>query len=316
MNIKNNVSTLHISHETKDQRIDNFICSKFQKTKKNLLYKLIRKGFIKINQKKILPYYKLKSGDILSYPDILKLKNTSNISHMLNKKLKKKLLSCILYEDDYLLIINKPSGIAVHGGSGLKFGIIEIFRYLKPECHFLELIHRIDRDTSGVLMLAKKKMALRSLHEQFRNNEIQKQYFALLHGHLKNKNLVIKTPLKKKIIKNKKKIISVNNDGKKSISIFKVKKKLKSSTIVYITPKTGRTHQIRVHASYIGHPIIFDPIYGNYILDNNIDKKYKKKKLLLHALSIKFQHPKNFQKCLIHAPISNRFKKHVNDFKI
>lgn len=304
-----NMFNIKITNDITAQRIDNFICKEFQKMSKNTLYKMLRVGDIKINNKKVQPYYKLQTGDIVSYLKRIELKIKKNTK--LDNKLKKKILSCIIFEDDDLLIINKPTGIAVHGGSGLKFGIIEIFRALKPNYYFLELIHRIDRNTSGILMLAKTKYTLKNIHQQFREQKIFKIYTAIIHGVL-NINQYVSTPLHKKI-RNGKKIIITHQVGKKSTSIFKIKKKLNNNTLVEIIPKTGRTHQIRVHAAYIGHPIVFDTIYGNTILDNNIDVNQKHKKILLHASKIIFYHPNNHRKYHIHAPLANRFRRFIQN---
>ncbi|CAL4321583.1 RluA family pseudouridine synthase [Buchnera aphidicola] len=299
-----------IQYHSKNQRIDNFIRSNFYRTPKSLLYKMIRLGKIKINQRKITPCYKLQLGDILQISNIY-LQEKKSKTLFLNKEFKKKLLSCILYEDKYLLIINKPSGIAVHGGSGLKFGIIEGLRILNPQDKYLELVHRLDRNTSGVLIIAKKKSSLKNLHEQFRMQKIQKKYLALTHGvFLKNK-IIVSQPLVKKKLQNGKKIVTINQNGKKSISIFKVKKKFDYTTLVSITPKTGRTHQIRVHSAYIGYPIIFDHDYGNKILDKKIQKDNILQKILLHAKKITFNHPNNHKKITIFAPLEKRFQEYL-----
>ncbi|MCW5197204.1 RluA family pseudouridine synthase [Buchnera aphidicola] len=298
-----------ILHNTANQRIDNFIRSKIYKISKNTLYKIIRIGIIKINKKKVQPNYKLKIGDILYIPNyLIKKYNQKNIT--LDEKIKNKILSSIIYEDKYLLIINKPTGIAVHGGSGLKFGIIESLRLLKPNIKYLELVHRLDRHTSGILILAKKKSALKYLHEQFRNQIIIKKYIALIHGNLSKKKEIVQQPL----IKNKyhkKKIVQIHNQGKKSKTIFILKKNFISYAMVSIYPKTGRTHQIRVHASYIGHPIIFDHDYGNKFLDLKINPNYQIQNMLLHASKIIFYHPQSHQKTCIYVPLGKRFKKYL-----
>lgn len=299
------IFNIKITNDTHHQRIDNFIHKKFQKIKKNTLYTMLRTGYIKINSKKIKPYYKIKTGDIVSYSKQLELKKNKNLT--LNNRIKKNFYSYILFEDQDLLIINKPTGIAVHGGSGLKFGIIEIFRSLKENYKNLELVHRIDRNTSGILMLSKRKYVLKNIHEQFQDKKIYKSYTAIVHGVLKINKQHISIPLSKKKLQNGKKIITTDPFGKEALSIFKIKKRFDKNTLVEIIPKTGRTHQIRVHAAYIGHPIVFDNIYGNSLLDNTINLKTKHKKILLHASKITFNHPREYKKYYIYAPIANRF---------
>ncbi|CAL4042927.1 Ribosomal large subunit pseudouridine synthase C [Buchnera aphidicola (Takecallis arundicolens)] len=299
------ILSIKITNDINHQRIDNFIRKKFQKITKNTLYKMLRTGYIKINSKKIKPYYKIQTGDIVSYTKKLELKKNKNL--ILNNIIKKKFYSYILFEDRDLLIINKPTGIAVHGGSGVKFGIIEIFRSLKENYRILELIHRIDRNTSGILMLSKKKSVLKNIHQQFQEKKVYKSYTAIVHGVLKINKQHISIPLSKKKLQNGQKIITTDPFGKEALSIFKIKKRFDKNTLVEIIPKTGRTHQIRVHAAYIGHPIVFDNIYGNNLLDRKINFKKKNKKILLHASKITFHHPRNYKKYYIYAPIANRF---------
>ncbi|WP_343128033.1 RluA family pseudouridine synthase [Buchnera aphidicola (Takecallis taiwana)] len=304
MNNQHNLN-IKINNDTTNQRIDNFIHKKFQKIPKNILYAMLRTGYIKINTKKVKPYYKIQTGDILSYSNRIILKK--NNKTVINTIIKKKFYSYILFEDKDLLIINKPTGLAVHSGSGLKFGVIEIFRLLEANYKILELVHRIDRHTSGVLILSKKKSVLKNLHQQFQEKKIYKSYTAIVHGVLETEKQHISIPLTKGKLTNGQKIIITNPLGKASLSIFKVKKRFKKHTLVEIIPKTGRTHQIRVHAAYIGHPIVFDSIYGNTELDNKIHLNNYNKKILLHASKIAFYHPRNYQKYYIYAPIANRF---------
>ncbi|WP_343182373.1 RluA family pseudouridine synthase [Buchnera aphidicola] len=299
-----------IDNNYSNQRIDNFIKTQFYKIPKSLLYKIIRIGNIQINNKKVHPSYKLQKRDVLSYNNILQYKKTDKKKSVLTTYMKKNIISSILYEDKYLLIINKPCGIAVHGGSGIKLGIIEMIRLIKPEYRYIELIHRLDRDTSGILMLSKKRSMLRIMHEKFREKKIKKKYIALIHGNLIPNKKIISFPLKKTNYQNKKKVV-LDIYGKKSITVLKVKKRLNQTTFIEIIPKTGRTHQIRFHTSHIGYPIVFDKIYGNKILDYKIDKSYKSKKMLLHAYEISFLHPYKKKIFFIQAPLCKRFKKYL-----
>ncbi|CAL4321672.1 RluA family pseudouridine synthase [Buchnera aphidicola] len=290
-----------------NQRIDNFLIKKFKKIPKSKLYNLIRKGKIRINKKRIKPRYKLQIGDIIKVPP-LKINKFHHSKKNFDKKHYKIILKNILYEDKNLLVINKISGISVHGGSGIKFGIIEILRLLKPKEKYLELIHRLDRYTSGILMVAKKKSSLLYFHEQFRKQTIKKEYVALVHGNTLFQKKVINNSLLKNNILKKKKMVTVNITGKVSTTIFIKKKSTSQFSLISIFPLTGRTHQIRVHAAYIGHPIVLDNRYGKNVLDKNINFK-KNNNLFLHAKKITFIHPISKKKITLCAPLNKNFKK-------
>ncbi|QCI21645.1 23S rRNA pseudouridine(955/2504/2580) synthase RluC [Buchnera aphidicola (Hyadaphis tataricae)] len=305
------VSIIYANKDMINQRLDNFIRKKYKKIPNSMIYRIIRTGKIRINKKRIKPSYKLKLGDILKIPPIKILKNKNNILFSSNQA--KMLTDSIIYEDNDLLIINKPAGIAVHGGSGLSFGIIEYFRKLRPLEKFLELVHRIDRETSGVLMLAKKRSALISLHQQLRAQKIKKTYIALVHGLWPKKLNRIFQPLSKIKLNNTKKKVFVSDSGKPSETFFKIKKQFDSSTLLSIFPKTGRTHQIRVHTSYIGHPIFFDERYGNNNFDQNIKYKNNTTRLLLHATEINFIHPKTNHAICIKSPLDKTFTAYLKN---
>ncbi|NIH41102.1 MAG: RluA family pseudouridine synthase [Buchnera aphidicola (Periphyllus aceris)] len=289
------------------QRIDNFLIKKFKKIPKSKLYNIIRKGRVRINKKRVLAKYKLKIGDLIRIPP-LKIYKFNKIKIKVNQ-IKKKILNNILYEDKTLLVINKPSGISVHGGSGINFGIIENLRILRPYDQYLELIHRLDRFTSGILMIAKRRSILRYFHEQLRTKNIKKKYIALVHGNFNFKNKIVNQPLLKKNILKKKKMVNIDKNGKNSKTIFNVKKKNLLYSLLSIIPISGRTHQIRVHSSFLNHPILFDNRYGNKKLDKKVKIKKIKKKLLLHAKKISFMHPKFKKNITIKAPLEKNFKK-------
>jgi 23S rRNA pseudouridine955/2504/2580 synthase len=223
-----------------------------------------------------------------------------------NTKLNKvaELESCIIFEDDHMLVLNKPSGTAVHGGSGLKFGAIEALRALRPDARFLELVHRIDRDTSGILLVAKKRSALRHLQAQFREKTVQKYYFALVMGHWKPSCRLVNEPLLKNEVNS---IVRVNPNGKASETRFKIVEKFTEATLVQASPITGRTHQIRVHAQYTGHPIAWDDRYGDRRFDAYTGK-VGLDRLFLHAANIKFAHPATEEKIDISAPMEGRLE--------
>lgn len=295
---------IKILNSQSGQRIDNFLINYFKSVPKNLIYKMLRKGTIKVNKKRKKPFYKIENKDLIKIPSLKIKKNkisSINLKNFVN--LNKK----IIYEDDYIIGMNKPSGIAVHGGSGIKYGIIEALRILRPELKFLDLVHRLDKDTSGILLIAKKFSSLRDLNIQLFEKKIKKTYIALVHGIWPKSISNIELPL---ISKNNKdnKTVYVDKLGKLSKTLFKIKKLYNEDvTLMRIIPITGRTHQIRVHVSYKGFPIVNDKKYGNKELDKKI--KIINNRLFLHAESISFKHPNNKKFITIKSPIDNILKK-------
>ncbi|ATO33676.1 Ribosomal large subunit pseudouridine synthase C [Dickeya dianthicola] len=295
------VQFLTVSAEEAGQRIDNFLRTRLKGVPKSMIYRILRKGEVRVNKKRIKPEYKLLDGDELRIPPVRQSeREESAVSASLDKV--SALADCILYEDDYLLLLNKPSGTAVHGGSGLSFGVIEALRALRPEARFLELVHRLDRDTSGVLLVAKKRSALRSLHEQLRSKGMQKDYLALVRGQWQSHCKAVQAPLLKNVLQSGERIVRVNNEGKPSETLFKVEERFDCATLVRASPVTGRTHQIRVHAQYAGHPIAFDDRYGDREFDAQLAGTGLKR-LFLHAQALRFEHPHTGETLRIEAPL-------------
>ncbi|KES16965.1 MULTISPECIES: 23S rRNA pseudouridine(955/2504/2580) synthase RluC [Gilliamella] len=300
---KQQVSFVTISEENEAQRIDNFLITYLKGVPKSMIYRILRKGEVRVNKKRIKPEYKLAIGDEVRIPPIrVSEKTVPEISTKLNKVAD--LEKAIIYEDDVILAINKPSGIAVHGGSGLSFGVIEGLRALRPEAKFLELVHRIDRETSGILLIAKKRSALKSLHEQLRLKQMQKNYLALVKGNWPSECKVVQAPLLKNVLKSGERVVKVNAEGKPSETRFKVEERFGFATLVKASPVTGRTHQIRVHTQYANHPIAFDDRYGDSQFDALLTDS-KLNRLFLHAANVKFIHPKTLQEMQLHAPLDD-----------
>lgn len=302
--IRTKVQFVDIDDDMAGQRIDNFLRNQLKSIPKSMIYRIVRKGEVRVNKKRIKAEYKLKSGDIVRIPPVtIEEKTEDNVP---NTKLNKvsELEHAIIFEDDHMLILNKPSGTAVHGGSGLKFGAIEALRALRPDARFLELVHRIDRDTSGILLVAKKRSALRHLQAQFREKTVQKYYFALVMGAWKSSCKVVNAPLLKNEVNS---IVRVNPNGKASETRFKVLEKFADATLVQASPITGRTHQIRVHCQYAGHPIAWDDRYGDRRFDAYTGK-VGLGRLFLHAANIKFVHPGSDEKMDISAPMEKRLE--------
>ncbi|WJV52123.1 23S rRNA pseudouridine(955/2504/2580) synthase RluC [Prodigiosinella aquatilis] len=301
------VQFLTISAEEAGQRIDNFLRTHLKGVPKSMIYRILRKGEVRVNKKRVKPEYKLLDGDEIRLPPVRQSERAeSTVSASLDKV--SALADCIIYEDDYLLVLNKPSGTAVHGGSGLSFGVIEALRALRPESRFLELVHRLDRDTSGVLLVAKKRSALRALHEQLRMKNMQKDYLALVRGQWQSHCKAVQAPLFKNVLQSGERIVRVNSEGKASETHFKVEERFEHATLVKASPVTGRTHQIRVHAQYAGHPIACDDRYGDRDFDRQLAETGLKR-LFLHAQALRFEHPNTGETLRIEAPMDKELQR-------
>ncbi|MBJ7221127.1 MULTISPECIES: 23S rRNA pseudouridine(955/2504/2580) synthase RluC [unclassified Brenneria] len=300
------VQFVTISADEAGQRIDNFLHTRLKGVPKSMVYRILRKGEVRVNKKRVKPEYKLLGGDEIRIPPVRQAeRDAAPVSASLGKVAA--LAECILYEDDYLLVLNKPSGTAVHGGSGLSFGVIEGLRALRPEARFLELVHRLDRDTSGVLLVAKKRSALRSLHEQLRLKGMQKDYLALVRGNWPSHCKVVQAPLLKNILQSGERIVRVNSEGKPSETRFKVEERFERATLVRASPVTGRTHQIRVHTLHAGHPIAFDDRYGDRDFDRQLAGTGLKR-LFLHAQALRFEHPNSGETLRVEAPLDDQLR--------
>lgn len=301
------VRCINISANFSGQRIDNFLFVYFKKVPKSVIYRMIRIGAVRVNKKRIQFRYKLKIGDVLKLP-IIKTRKINILNMQFFSTKIEFLHNIIIYEDDYLLALNKPSGIAVHGGSGLQFGVIEGLRALRPEAPFLELVHRLDRATSGILLLAKQRTALVCLHEQLRIKKVQKEYLALVEGAWNVNIKKISIPLIKKnvILSDLIGIIPKNLKIEKSATTyFFIKERFGDiATLLIVKPITGKTHQIRIHTAYVNHPIIGDDTYGNYSLNIKF-KEYGCNRLFLHACSLSFYHPNTKELLQVQAPLDH-----------
>ncbi len=299
------VQQLEITEENSDQRLDNFLISLLKGVPKSRIYRIVRKGEVRVNKGRVDVKYRLVAGDIVRIPPV-RVAERTEVSYV-PQGLQAALQEGILYEDDGFLVINKPAGFAVHGGSGVSSGIIEGLRLLRPEAHFLELVHRIDKDTSGCLIIAKKRSALKLLHDLFRDKNIQKTYLALLAGQWGRKKLIVTAPLLKNVSKGGERMVTISQAGKEAETLFRRLKLFSDSTLVEASPKTGRTHQIRVHAASLGHAIIGDDRYGR----DDINLKFKArgyKRMFLHAEKLKFQHPVTGESLTILAPLPQQLE--------
>ncbi|AXF75444.1 23S rRNA pseudouridine(955/2504/2580) synthase RluC [Erwinia tracheiphila] len=300
------VQKVTISADEAGQRIDNFLRTQLKGVPKSMIYRILRKGELRVNKGRVKPEYKLEAGDEVRIPP---LRVAEREEEAVSPKLAKvaALDGAILFEDDHLLVLNKPSGTAVHGGSGLSFGVIEGLRALRPDARFLELVHRLDRDTSGILLVAKKRSALRSLHEQLREKGMQKDYLALVKGQWPSHLKTVQTPLLKNILQSGERVVRVSSEGKPSETRFKVEERYAYATLVKASPVTGRTHQIRVHTLHAGHPIAFDDRYGEKSFDMQLAGSGLKR-LFLHALALRFTHPATGEVMRVKAPLDDELK--------
>lgn len=293
------VKMVEIDADQAGQRIDNFLLSRLKGAPKSLIYRILRKGEVRVNKGRIKPTYRLLAGDIVRIPPV---RLEESHSERPGERVLQRVEQAIIYEDKRLLILNKPSGMAVHGGSGLSYGIIEAFRALRPEAPYLELVHRLDRETSGCLILAKKRSALRLLHELLRNNQMDKQYLTLVKGDWGGGDRTIEAPLRKNTVRSGERMVIVSEDGKPARSLFRPLCGNAQASLMQIKLYTGRTHQIRVHAVHSGHPIASDEKYGDEAFNAEM-KKMGLKRLFLHAVKLTFTMPDDGQRILITAPL-------------
>ncbi|WP_017444722.1 23S rRNA pseudouridine(955/2504/2580) synthase RluC [Gayadomonas joobiniege] len=296
------VSYFEVDQDNSGQRIDNWLKRELKGVPTTLIYRILRKGEVRVNKKRVKPVYKLQEGDVLRIPPI-RLEAKPDQPIKISDNLVERIKSSILYEDSHLLVINKPSGLAVHGGSGLNFGAIEAIRQLYPHLKQLELVHRLDRDTSGCLVISKKRSALRALHQQLRDKQVDKRYWALVSGVWPDALKKVQKPLHKNTLSSGERVVRVDAElGKASETRFRVLNKFDRASLVEAFPVTGRTHQIRVHAAASGFPIALDDKYGEAEFDKRM-KTYGIKRLFLHAASISFLHPKEKTTIRIEAPL-------------
>ena len=250
------------------------------------MYRIVRKGEVRVNKGRVKPEYKLAVGDVVRVPPVRVAERGAEAT--VSAGLDAHLQAAILFEDERLIIVNKPSGLAVHGGSGVSLGLIEALRAMRPEAKSLELVHRLDKDTSGCVMVAKKRATLKALHELLRSNKgVDKRYWALVHGKWPSRKEVVNEPLYKFALKSGERMVRVSPEGKKSKTEYGVLKRFAGASLVEARPITGRTHQIRVHCQYAGYPIVGDAKYG----DESADKPFAEQgvdRLFLHARSLRF----------------------------
>jgi len=304
-NIKTPVQYIDVEDDYSGQRIDNFLMARLKSVPKSVIYRVLRKGEVRVNKKRIKPEYKLQAGDQVRVPPLVVHDEPEKEPVSTGLAMVKNLESHILFEDNDLIVLNKPTGMAVHGGSGLSFGVIEALRALRPTARHLELVHRLDRDTSGCLLIAKKRSVLTNLHEQLRLKTVEKKYWALVAGQWDSKIKKVTDPLRKNTLQSGERVVKVDEAlGKPSETRFKILQRYEEGTLVEAFPVTGRTHQIRVHTACKGHAIACDDKYG----DNEFTSQMQKlglNRLYLHAKTLTFTHPGTGKLLTCEAPLDN-----------
>jgi len=287
------------------QRIDNYLVTLLKGVPKSHIYRILRKGEVRVNKGRIKPTYKIKAGDVVRIPPV-RVSDAKTIPETLPPALAR-LKESIIYEDKDLIVLNKPAGLAVHGGSGISLGVIESLRILYPLAKRMELVHRLDRATSGCLLIAKKSSVLKALHEQIQSNSMEKVYVTLLKGQLKAKKTIVDQPLRKFVTKSGERMVTISPDGKPSISHFFSKQLFQEATLVDVKLITGRTHQIRVHSLHLDHPIAGDDKYGDDEFNEYV-KRLGLKRMFLHARSLRFTHPVTGEIMNPVAPLDSQLK--------
>lgn len=296
------VRLLEIAAERDGQRIDNFLITELKDLPRSRIYRLLRKGEIRVNKKRTKPTYRIRQGDVVRLPPLQRAAQQRR-PLQLSPQLALHLRAAVLWQSDQLLALNKPSGMAVHGGSGLSFGVIEAVRLLYPEEKSLELVHRLDRETSGCLLISKKRAMLRHLHQELRAGRVEKTYLALVQGHWPRHLRQIDTPLRKNELVSGERMVHVDSRGKAARTLFRIRTRFSDCTLLEVTPISGRTHQIRVHALHAGHPLAGDSKYGDREFNQQLSKRGLKR-LFLHAQSLRFALPEAEQPMQVRADLT------------
>lgn len=289
-----------ITEEEAGQRIDNYLLRVCKGVPKSHIYRILRSGEVRVNKGRIDQLYRLAEGDLVRIPPI-------RIAEKASQQATPGLEFPIVFEDTHLLVIDKPAGVAVHGGSGVSYGVIEQLRAARPQAKFLELVHRLDRETSGLLLIAKKRSALTNLHDQMRDGVTDKRYLAAVQGDWTNKRQHVKLPLHKFTTPDGERRVVVQAGGQEAHTVFNLKRKWKDIALLEAELKTGRTHQIRVHLASSGFPILGDEKYGDFALNKQLQKANAErgalKRMFLHAYQITFTHPDTGQPLTLRAPL-------------
>lgn len=304
---KNSVSWHTIDDAHDGQRIDNFLLGLLKGVPKSHIYKMLRNGEVRVGTRRAKAEYKLQLGDVVRVPPV-RIAEPSARTDELPGRLPQ---FPVLFEDEGLLIIDKPAGVAVHGGSGVSFGVIEVLRKQRPQAKFLELAHRLDKETSGILVLAKKRSALLAVQRAFQQNQTDKRYLALVQGQWQGKRREARFPLHKVVTASGERRVYVQEGGQTAHTIFNLQQVWQHCSLVEAELKTGRTHQIRVHLAHMGHPIAGDEKYGDFNWNRELQKQGLKR-MFLHAARLTLPHPVTGEPLIVQAALPDNLKNYIN----
>jgi len=289
------VRYIEVAGDEAGQRIDNYLLARLKGVPKSHIYRIVRGGEVRVNSKRVQVSQKVAAGDRIRIPP-LRVADRDAREPAPHFKLP------VLFEDEHLLAIDKPSGLAVHGGSGVAHGVIESLRSMRPQSRFLELVHRLDRETSGVLLLAKKRAALTALHEMMRSRDMDKRYLAGVAGRFRNERQRVRLSLAKRVTKEGEKRVSVSDSGQEAETVFHLLERTPEWSLLEAELLTGRTHQIRVHLAHLGHPVLGDDKYGDFELNKAL-RKQGLKRMFLHAAKLSFAHPATGETLVLSSPL-------------
>lgn len=303
---KNSVTRATIGEDEQGQRLDNYLLRVCKGVPKSHIYRILRSGEVRVNSKRADAAYRIQAGDILRIPPIRVAARPDEVAaaEVAGQAVKADLP--LLYEDDALLAVNKPAGIAVHGGSGVSFGVIEALRHQRPQAKLLELAHRLDRETSGILLVAKKRSALTALHDMFREGGAgrgaDKRYLVVVQGRWMDPLRHCRQALHKYLLDNGERRVRVDPEGKPSHTVFRLVARWQRFSLLEAELKSGRTHQIRVHLAHLGYPILGDDKYGDFALNRELQREGLKR-MFLHAWRMRFPHPLTKEAMSLEAPL-------------
>jgi 23S rRNA pseudouridine955/2504/2580 synthase len=309
---KASVEWVDVAAEQAGQRIDNFLLSRLKGVPRSKIYSILRSGEVRVNKGRTKPDYRLQPGDRIRIPP---LRRSAERTPSATPQALRQLDDRILYEDKRILILNKPARLAVHGGSGISAGVIEILRQARPDEAYLELVHRLDRETSGCLLIAKRRSALRQLHTLLREGQVDKRYVALVRGRWQGGRREISAPLHKNVLRSGERIVRVSEQGKASQSVFSPLAVTDQASLMEIALHTGRTHQIRVHAAHVNHPVAGDEKYGDAQFNRQL-RQLGLRRLFLHARSLAFTLSEPHTSISVNAPLEADLIAVLNQLKI
>ncbi|MBT8419256.1 MAG: 23S rRNA pseudouridine(955/2504/2580) synthase RluC [Gammaproteobacteria bacterium] len=284
------------------QRIDNFLITHLKGVPRTHVYRILRKGEVRVNKGRIRPDYRLKTGDVVRVPPVRYTPASEAGDLPPTDKALHRIREAVIHEDARLLVLNKPSGIAVHGGSGQRYGIIEALRALRPEAPYLELVHRLDRETSGCLMIAKKRSMLRALHEALRRHRVDKRYLLLVAGQWQGQGRTVEMELRKNVLRSGERVVHQDPEGKSSVTHFRPLAVGARASLLEARIITGRTHQVRVHATSLGHPVAGDDKYGDRAFNREMHR-LGLRRLFLHAAVLRFRLEETDKRLHVTSPL-------------